>query len=49
MDDDLKESLELLRDALEEHERTWGNEAHAGEDDWSSRSAVLLAKYERKQ
>lgn len=41
----LEEALSILEAALMEHEQTWGPvEAHQGDDDWSTRAAVLLSK-----
>lgn len=48
MDEDLKQALDILEDALAEHEETWGREAFGDESDWAFRAATLLAKYERK-
>ena len=42
---DLFEALDLLEEALSELEVTWGKEAHV--DGWPTRTASLLAKYER--
>jgi hypothetical protein len=46
----LEEALDILREALQEHEKTWGlAKSRARVDDWSVRAVVLLSKRENKQ
>lgn len=47
MDGDLREALDVLREALMEHEQTWGPvESHTGDEDWATRAAALLSRHE---
>lgn len=47
MEDDLEKALNILKEALAEHEEIWGPvEAFTGDEDWAVRAAALLAKHE---
>lgn len=45
-----EEAMSIIREALAEHEATWGPvESHQGDEDWSTRAAALLGRSERRQ
>lgn len=48
MDEDLKEALDIIAEAVSEMEETWGNECFDNPDGWTNRAAALLAKYDKK-